>query len=181
LTFFVFFSNILFGTFNPTFNKSWENLLFVKKRRIKYMMKNSYMQKKETVKRDWYVIDAEGVSLGRLATRVADVLRGKHKPTYTTNIDCGDFVVVVNASKVNLTGNKLNDKIYYNHSGYTGGLRERTAKEMRENYPVEMIERAVKGMLPHNRLGRQMYKKLFVYKGATHKHEAQKPVALEVK
>ncbi len=145
------------------------------------MMKNSYMQKKETVKRDWYVIDAEGVSLGRLATRVADVLRGKHKPTYTTNIDCGDFVVVVNASKVNLTGNKLNDKIYYNHSGYTGGLRERTAKEMRENYPVEMIERAVKGMLPHNRLGRQMYKKLFVYKGATHKHEAQKPVALEVK
>jgi len=145
------------------------------------MMKNSYMQKKETVKRDWYVIDAEGVSLGRLATRVADVLRGKHKPTYTPNIDCGDFVVVVNASKVNLTGNKLNDKIYYNHSGYTGGLRERTAKEMKENYPVEMIERAVKGMLPHNRLGRQMYKKLFVYAGSEHKQEAQKPEVLEVK
>ena len=115
-------------------------------------MKNTYMQKKETVERNWYVIDAEGVNLGRLATRVADVLRGKHKPTFTPHIDCGDFVIVVNASKVNLTGNKLNDKVYYNHSGYTGGLRERTAKEMRENYPVEMVERAVKGMLPKNRL-----------------------------
>ncbi len=145
------------------------------------MMKNSYMQKKETVKRDWYVIDAEGVSLGRLATRVADVLRGKHKPTYTTNIDCGDFVVVVNASKVNLTGNKLNDKIYYNHSGYTGGLRERTAKEMKESYPVEMIERAVKGMIPKTRLGRQVIKKLFVYEGAEHPHMAQKPVVMEIK
>lgn len=145
------------------------------------MMKNSYMQKKETVKRDWYVIDAEGVSLGRLATRVADVLRGKHKPTYTPNIDCGDFVVVVNASKVNLTGNKLNDKIYYNHSGYTGGLRERTAKEMKESYPVEMIERAVKGMIPKSRLGRQVIKKLFVYEGAEHPHMAQKPVEMKVK
>ena len=144
-------------------------------------MKNSYMQKKETVKRDWYVIDAEGVNLGRLATRVADVLRGKHKPTFTPHIDCGDFVIVVNASKVNLTGNKLNDKIYYNHSGYTGGLRERTAKEMRENYPVEMIERAVKGMIPHTRLGRQVAKKLFVYEGAEHPHMAQKPVEMKVK
>lgn len=145
------------------------------------MMKNSYMQKKETVKRDWYVIDAEGVSLGRLATRVADVLRGKHKPTYTPNIDCGDFVVVVNASKVNLTGNKLDDKIYYNHSGYTGGLRERTAKEMKENYPIEMIERAVKGMIPKTRLGRQVFKKLFVYEGAEHPHMAQKPVEMKIK
>lgn len=144
-------------------------------------MKNSYMQKKETVKRDWYVIDAEGVNLGRLATRVADVLRGKHKPTFTPNIDCGDYVIVVNASKINLTGNKLNDKIYYNHSGYTGGLRERTAKEMRENYSVEMIERAVKGMIPHNRLGRQVAKKLFVYEGASHPHMAQKPVEMKVK
>ena len=144
-------------------------------------MKNTYMQKKETVKRDWYVIDAEGVNLGRLATRVADVLRGKHKPTFTPNIDCGDFVIVVNASKINLTGNKLNDKIYYNHSGYTGGLRERTAKEMRENYSVEMIERAVKGMIPHNRLGRQVAKKLFVYEGAEHPHMAQKPVEMKVK
>lgn len=145
------------------------------------MMKNSYMQKKETVKRDWYVIDAEGVNLGRLATRVADVLRGKHKPTYTPNIDCGDFVVVVNASKINLTGNKLEDKIYYNHSGYTGGLRERTAKEMKENYSVEMIERAVKGMIPKSRLGRQVIKKLFVYEGAEHPHMAQKPVEMKIK
>ena len=144
-------------------------------------MKNTYMQKKETVERNWYVIDAEGVNLGRLATRVADVLRGKHKPTYTPHIDCGDFVIVVNASKVNLTGNKLNDKIYYNHSGYTGGLRERTAKEMRENYPVEMIERSVKGMIPHTRLGRQVAKKLFVYEGAEHPHMAQKPVEMKIK
>ena len=144
-------------------------------------MKNTYMQKKETVERNWYVIDAEGVNLGRLATRVADVLRGKHKPTYTPHIDCGDFVIVVNASKVNLTGNKLNDKIYYNHSGYTGGLRERTAKEMRENYSVEMIERAVKGMIPHTRLGRQVAKKLFVYEGAEHPHMAQKPVEMKIK
>lgn len=144
-------------------------------------MKNTFMQKKETVERNWYVIDAEGVNLGRLATRVADVLRGKHKPTFTPHIDCGDFVIVVNASKVNLTGNKLNDKIYYNHSGYTGGLRERTAKEMRENYSVEMIERAVKGMIPHNRLGRQVAKKLFVYEGAEHPHMAQKPVEMKVK
>lgn len=144
-------------------------------------MKNTYMQKKETVKRDWYVIDAEGLNLGRLATRVADVLRGKHKPTFTPHVDCGDFVIVINASKVNLTGNKLNDKIYYNHSGYTGGLRERTAKEMREKYPVEMIERAVKGMIPHNRLGRQVAKKLFVYEGAEHPHMAQKPVEMKVK
>lgn len=144
-------------------------------------MKNSYMQKKETVERNWYVIDATDVSLGRLATRVADVLRGKHKPTFTPHIDCGDFVIVINASKVKLTGNKLNDKIYYNHSGYTGGLRERTAKEMVEKYPVEMIERAVKGMIPHTRLGRQVAKKLFVYEGAEHPHMAQKPVEMKVK
>lgn len=145
------------------------------------MMKNSYMQKKEEVVRNWYVIDAEGISLGRLAAKVANVLRGKHKPTYTPHVDCGDFVVVVNASKVNLTGNKMTEKIYYDHSGYTGGLRERTAKEMIENYPVEMVERAVKGMLPKTRLGRQMYKKLFVYEGSEHPHMAQKPEKMEVK
>ncbi len=140
----------------------------------------TYMQRKEDVVRDWYVIDAEGQTLGRLATKVASVLRGKHKPTYTPHIDGGDYVIVVNAGKVNLTGNKLNDKIYYNHSRYTGGLRERTAKEMVENYPVEMIERAVKGMLPKGRLGRQMYKKLFVYAESEHPHSAQKPVELKV-
>jgi len=145
------------------------------------MMKNSYMQKKEEVVRDWYVIDAEEVVLGRLAAKVANILRGKHKPTYTPHVDCGDYVVVVNASKINLTGNKLDAKIYYDHSGYTGGLRERTAREMVEKYPVEMIERAIKGMLPKNRLGRQMYKKLFVYEGSEHAHAAQQPKQMEVK
>lgn len=141
----------------------------------------SYMQKKETVERKWYVIDAEGKSLGRVASLAATYLRGKHKPTYTPHIDCGDNIIIINAQKVNLTGNKLEDKMYYDHSMYQGGLRERTAKVMREEYPVEMMERAVKGMLPHNRLGRQMYKKLFVYAGNEHKHEAQKPEVLEVK
>ena len=144
-------------------------------------MKNTYMQKKEDLVRNWYVIDAEGENLGRVATKVATVLRGKHKPTYTPHMDCGDFVIVVNASKVNLTGNKLDDKIYYNHSGYTGGLRERTARVMRESYTVEMMERAVKGMLPKGRLGRQMYKKLFVYEGSEHPHMAQKPVEMKIK
>ena len=141
----------------------------------------SYMQKKETVERKWYVIDAEGKSLGRVASLAAKYLRGKHKPTYTPHIDCGDNIVIINAQKVNLTGNKLEDKMYYDHSMYQGGLRERTAKVMKEQYPVEMMERAVKGMLPHNRLGRQMYKKLFVYAGNEHKHQAQKPEVLEVK
>ena len=141
----------------------------------------SYMQKKETIKRDWYVIDAEGKALGRVAALAATYLRGKNKPTYTPHIDCGDNIIIINSEKVLLTGNKENTKMYYNHSMYAGGLRERTAKVMRERYPEEMVERAVKGMLPHNRLGRQMAKKLFVYAGATHKHEAQKPVALEVK
>ena len=141
----------------------------------------SYMQKKETVERKWYVIDAEGKSLGRVASLAAKYLRGKHKPTYTPHIDCGDNIIIVNAQKVNLTGNKLENKVYYNHSMYQGGLRERTAKVMKEQYPIEMMERAVKGMLPHNRLGRQMYKKLFVYAGNEHKHEAQKPEVLEVK
>ena len=143
-------------------------------------MKNTYMQKKEDIVRNWYVIDAEGQTLGRLATKVAHVLRGKHKPTYTPHVDCGDFVIVVNASKINLTGNKLNDKIYYNHSGYTGGLRDRSARVMKEQSPEEMIERAVKGMLPKGRLGRQMYKKLFVYAGSEHPHMAQKPVEMKL-
>ena len=144
-------------------------------------MKNTFMQRKEDVVRNWYVIDAEGVSLGRLATKVATVLRGKHKPTYTPHVACGDNVIIINAEKVNLTGDKLDKKIYYNHSGYPGGLRERTARTMREKYPVEMVERAVKGMLPKNRLGRQIYRQLFVYAGSEHKHEAQKPERLEVK
>ena len=144
-------------------------------------MKNTFMQKKEEVVRNWYVVDAEGETLGRLATKVAHVLRGKHKVTYTPHIDCGDFVIVINADKVVLTGDKLDKKVYYDHSGYTGGLRERTARVMKEKYPVEMVERAVKGMLPNGRLGRQMYKKLFVYAGENHPHAAQQPVELKVK
>lgn len=140
----------------------------------------TFMQKKETVERNWYIIDAEGQNLGRVATKVASMLRGKHKVTYTPYVDCGDYIIVINANKVNLTGNKLEDKKYYNHSGYPGGLRERTAKVMIEKYPVEMMERAIKGMLPHNRLGRQMGKKLFVYADANHKQEAQKPIKIEL-
>ena len=141
----------------------------------------SYVQKKETVERKWYVIDAEGKPLGRVASKAAHILRGKHKATYTSNIDCGDFIIIINAEKAILTGNKLDNKKYYNHSGYPGGLRERTAREMQEKYPIEMVERAVKGMLPKNRLGRQMYKKLFVYTGSEHPHLAQKPEIMEVK
>ena len=144
-------------------------------------MKNSYMQKKEEVVRNWYVIDASGKSLGRVAAKAAQILRGKNKPTFTPHIDCGDNVIIINASKIILTGNKLNKKIYYNHSGYTGGLRERTAKVMIEEYPVEMMERAIKGMLPKGRLGRQMFKKLFVYADAEHPHKAQQPVEYEMK
>ena len=143
-------------------------------------MKNTYMQKKEEISRKWYVIDATDVVLGRLASKTAHILRGKHKPTYTPHIDCGDYVIIVNASKVALTGDKLDKKIYYNHSGYTGGLRERTARVMKESYPVEMVERSVKGMLPKGRLGRQMYKKLFVYAGEEHPHQAQQPTELKM-
>lgn len=140
----------------------------------------TFMANASNIERKWYVIDAKGKSLGRVASKAAVMLRGKHKATYTPHVDCGDNIIIINAKEVALTGNKLDQKIYYNHSGYTGGLRQRTAKEMRENYPVEMVERAVKGMLPKGRLGRQMYKKLFVYEGADHKHQAQKPENVEV-
>ena len=140
----------------------------------------TFMQTKETVERCWYVIDAKDQILGRVATKAACILRGKHKPTYTPHIDCGDYVIIINASQVRLTGKKLVDKKYYNHSGYPGGLRERNAKTMIESYPEEMLERAIKGMLPHNSLGRAMGKKLFVYKDEEHKHEAQKPIAAEI-
>lgn len=142
---------------------------------------DTFMAKKSDVKRNWYVIDAAGKNLGRVATKAASVLRGKHKAIYTPHVDCGDYVIIINAEKVNLTGNKLDQKMYYNHSGYPGGLRERNAKEMIENYPEEMMERAIKGMLPKGRLGRAMGKKLFVYRGSEHKHEAQKPIAMELK
>jgi len=141
----------------------------------------SYMQKKETIERKWYVIDAESASLGRVAAKAAHILHGKHKPTFTPHVDCGDYVIIINADKAILTGNKLEDKKYYNHSMYAGGLRVRTAKVMKEKYPTEMVERAVKGMLPHNRLGRDMYRKLFVYAGSEHPHAAQKPEVMSVK
>ena len=135
----------------------------------------TFMQKKAEVERKWYIIDATDLPLGRVASKAAHILRGKHKVTFTPHVDCGDYVIILNASNVKLTGNKLTDKMYYNHSGYTGGLRIRSAKEMKERYPEEMIERAVKGMLPKGRLGRQMYKKLFVYANETHPHAAQQP------
>ena len=140
----------------------------------------TFMQTKETVDRKWYVIDAAELPLGRVATKAATILRGKHKATFTPHIDCGDYVIIINADKVKLTGNKINDKMYYNHSGFPGGLRTRNAKTMLENYPVEMVERAVKGMLPNGPLGRQMYRKLFVYAGSEHKHEAQKPTTITI-
>lgn len=140
----------------------------------------TFMLRKEDVEHKWYVIDAEGQVLGKVAALAASVLRGKHKPTFTPYVACGDNVIIINAEKVVLTGNKLDDKMYYNHSGYPGGLRERTARTMKEKYPVEMVERAIKNMLPKNRLGRQIYRQLFVYAGSEHKHEAQKPVALDI-
>ena len=144
-------------------------------------MRQTTMANAATIERKWYVVDAAGQTLGRLASEVATVLRGKNKPTYTPHVDCGDYIIIINAKDVKLTGNKLDQKMYYNHSMYPGGLRERTARVMKEKYPIEMMERAVKGMLPHNRLGRQMYKKLFVYEGETHNQQAQKPVAIELK
>ena len=141
----------------------------------------TFMLRKEDVEHKWYVIDAEGQVLGKVAALAASVLIGKNKPTFTPYVACGDNVIIINAEKVVLTGNKLDKKMYYNHSGYPGGLRERTARTMKEKYPVEMVERAVKNMLPKNRLGRDMYRQLFVYAGNEHKQEAQKPERLEVK
>ena len=140
----------------------------------------TFMANAANIERKWYVIDAKGKPLGRVAAKAAVMLRGKHKATFTPHVDCGDNIIIINAKEVTLTGNKLNQKMYYNHSGYTGGLRKRTAKEMLENYPVEMVERAVKGMLPKGRLGRAMYKKLFVYEGPLHKQAAQKPETIEI-
>jgi large subunit ribosomal protein L13 len=130
--------------------------------------------------RDWFVVDAEGKNLGRLATRIADALRGKRKPEYTPHIDTGDFVVVVNAEKIVVTGNKLETKRYYRHSGYPGGLRSRTLEEMLERRPEEVIRKAVRGMLPRNRLGRAQLRKLKVYAGPDHPHQAQQPKPLEI-
>jgi large subunit ribosomal protein L13 len=130
--------------------------------------------------RDWYVVDAEGKTLGRLATQIANVLRGKTKPTYTPHVDVGDFVVVVNAEKITVTGKKLEDKRYWRHSGYPGGIRSRTLGELLESRPEEVIRKAVKGMLPRNRLARQQLRKLKVYAGPEHPHQAQQPKQLDI-
>lgn len=139
----------------------------------------SFMASPSTIERKWYVVDATGHTLGRLASEIASVLRGKNKPTYTPHIDTGDYVIVVNADKVKVTGKKLDQKIYYHHSDYIGGMKETTLREMMNKHPERVIEYAVKGMLPKGPLGRQMYTKLFVYAGPDHKHAAQKPETLE--
>ena len=136
------------------------------------------MASPSTIERKWYVIDAEGLTLGRLASETAKILRGKNKPTFTPHIDTGDYVIIVNAEKVTVTGKKLDQKVYYRHSEYVGGMKETTLREMMAKKPEKVIELAVKGMLPKGPLGREMYKKLFVYAGPEHKHQAQKPEAL---
>ena len=138
-------------------------------------MSKTYMADNKTIERKWFVIDAEGEILGRLATEVASILRGKHKPSFTPHVDCGDYVIIVNAEKVALTGKKLKNKLYYRHSGYASGLKTRTAAEMLALQPQKVLEQAIKGMLPKNKLGDAMYRKLFVYAGPDHPHQAQKP------
>ena len=138
----------------------------------------TYMANPDKIERKWYVVDADGCTLGRLASGVASVLRGKNKPQFTPHVDTGDYVIIVNADKIKVTGKKLEQKIYYNHSDYVGGMRETTLKEMLAKKPERVIELAVKGMLPKGPIGRSMYTKLFVYAGPEHKHEAQKPEAL---
>lgn len=138
-------------------------------------MNKSYMANAQTIERKWFVVDATDLVLGRLSTEVATLLKGKHKPTYTPHVDCGDYVIIVNADKVALTGNKLDDKLYYRHSEYPGGLKSRTAKRMLELQPQKVLEKSIRGMLPKNRLGEDMYRKLYVYAGSEHPHQAQKP------
>jgi len=142
-------------------------------------MRQTTMLSAANVKKDWYVVDADGQTLGRLATKCANVLRGKHKPTYTPNQDCGDYVIIINAEKVVYSGDQEEKKIYYHHSMYPGGLKARTIGKMKREYPVELVEKAVQGMLPHTKLGNQMRSHLFVYQGAEHPHAAQKPIELK--
>lgn len=141
----------------------------------------TYMANAQTVEQKWFVVDAAGKKLGRLATEVASVLRGKHKPTFTPHVDCGDYVIVINASQIELTGNKWDDKLYHTHSNYPSGLKTKTAKVLMEEKPTRMVELAIKGMLPKSKLGNAMYKKLFVYAGSEHKHQAQQPAVMELK
>ena len=140
----------------------------------------TFIAKKDEIERGWYLVDADGKTLGRLAVEIARRLRGKHKAVYTPYVDTGDFVVVVNAEKVALTGNKPSDKIYYHHTGYPGGIKSITAEKLRQSKPEELLRSAVKGMLPKNTLGRAMLKKLKIYKGASHPHSAQEPKTLDI-
>ena len=140
----------------------------------------SFIEKPQNVERKWYVVDAEGKNLGRLSSQVAAILRGKNKPTYTPHVDCGDYVIVINAEKIEVTGKKRKEKIYKHHTGYPGGLREITFEKLQEKKPEEIIRHAVKGMMPNGKLGRQMYKKLKVYAGPEHNHAAQKPEVLDI-
>ena len=142
---------------------------------------NTFMANPDKIDRKWYVVDAEGCTLGRLASEVANVLRGKNKPIYTPHVDCGDYVIVVNADKIKVTGKKLDQKIYYRHSEYVGGMKETTLRELLAKKPERVIELAVKGMLPKGPLGRSLYTTLHVYAGAEHTHAAQKPEVMEIK
>ncbi len=135
--------------------------------------------KESDIQRDWYVIDAQGLTLGRLATRTASILRGKHKPLFTPHVDCGDYVIIINAEKVHVTGQKMSQKKYYRHSGYPGGLKEISLRDQLQKFPERVLESAVRGMLPKNRLGRQMFKKLKIYPGPNHPHQAQQPKPME--
>jgi large subunit ribosomal protein L13 len=139
----------------------------------------TYVTKPNEIEREWFVVDARGQTLGRLASRIASILRGKHKPTFAPNVDAGDFVIVINADQIHVTGKKMDDKMYYRHSGYPGGIRQMPLREMLNRHPTRAVEKAVRGMLPKNRLGRKMAKKLKVYAGAEHPHQAQQPKALE--
>lgn len=140
----------------------------------------TYSAKPETVKRDWFVVDASGKTLGRLATEVARRLKGKHKAEYTPHVDTGDYIIIINAEKVTVTGNKAQDKMYYRHSGYPGGIKETNFEKLQASKPEMIIEKAVKGMLPKNPLGRAMFRKLKVYAGTEHNHTAQQPIPLEI-
>jgi large subunit ribosomal protein L13 len=140
----------------------------------------TFTQKQEEIERNWYIVDAEGETLGRLASRIAPILKGKHKPVYTPHLDCGDYVIIVNAEKVRVTGRKMDQKLYYRHSGYPGGLRSISLRDQLAKHPERVLQAAIRGMLPKNKLGRRMLKKLKVYAGDSHPHQAQQPRPLEL-
>lgn len=158
------------------YSETGSNLFIIKfNKEVDTLSYKTKSQRKEDVERNWFIVDAEGETVGRICSRIATVLRGKHKPSYTPHVDCGDYVVVINAEKIRFTGQKLDQKQYIRHTGYPGGQKKKTAKELQAQRPERVVEIAVKGMLPKNRLGNQMYKKLFVYAGTEHPHDAQQP------